>query len=141
MKVQSSFLRHSLKAGILAAYGLVVMLQACSGPKSTAAGSNAGSNNIRVLIVGGGSSHDFNRWFNTEDSKTLTRDGLATVTYTGNTDSISYYLPSIDVLYLSNNQPIKDANTRKQIFEFADAGKGLILGHPALGYHWRDWHE
>lgn len=137
MKVTSGFFRYSMKAGIFVALVSMAVLIACSGPKAAISGNN----NIRVLIVGGGSSHDFNRWFNTEDSKTLAKDGLATVTYTGNTDSISYYLPSIDVLYLSNNQPIKDTKTRQQIFEFANAGKGLVLGHPALWYNWRDWPE
>ncbi|MEJ7914082.1 MAG: ThuA domain-containing protein [Chitinophagaceae bacterium] len=120
-------------------FGLLLMglLAACSAPKSIGSASKT----VRVLIVGGGSSHDFNRWFNVEDSKTLSRDGLATVTYTGNIDSISYYLPNIDVLYLSNNQPVKDVKIRQGIFDFANAGKGLILGHPALWYNWKDWPE
>ncbi len=77
MKITSSFFfRYTVKAGVLATLVLVIMLQACSGPKS----ATAAHDNIRVLIVGGGSSHDFNRWFNTEDSKTLAKDKLATVT-------------------------------------------------------------
>ena len=36
----------------------------------------------KVLIVGGGSSHDFDRWFNQEDTKTLSANGQATVSYT-----------------------------------------------------------
>lgn len=126
------------KPYLLLAVLFIGLLEGCSGSKSTTASSNK---NIRVLIVGGGSSHDFTRWFNIEDSKTLSRDGLATVTYTSNTDSIDYYLPLIDVLYLSNNQPIKTAATRQGIFDFANAGKGLILGHPALWYNWKDWPE
>jgi len=113
------------------------LLEACSGVKST----GSANKNVRVLIVGGGSSHDFNRWFNIEDSKTLSRDGLASVTYTGNTDSIGYYLPNTDVLYLSNNQPIKDIKVRQAIFDFVNAGKGIIMGHPALWYNWKDWPE
>jgi len=138
MKIKSIvFLFVSRKTFLLAAVLCMILSEACSGVKS--AGST--NKNIRVLIVGGGSSHDFNRWFNIEDSKTLSRDGLASVTYTGNTDSISYYLADIDVLYLSNNQPIKDEKTRQGIFDFANAGKGLILGHPALWYNWKDWPE
>jgi type 1 glutamine amidotransferase len=129
--------KFSWKAYLLVVVLYINLSEACSGPKSTASGNE----NVRVLIVGGGSSHDFDRWFNIEDSKTLSRDGLATVNYTSNTDSISYYLPNIDVLYLSNNQPIKDIKVRQQIFDFANAGKGLILGHPALWYNWKDWPE
>jgi type 1 glutamine amidotransferase len=127
----------SWKIYLLVAVLYLNLSEACSGPKSTASANK----NIRILIVGGGSSHDFDRWFNIEDSKTLSRDGFASVNYTSNTDSISYYLPNIDVLYLSNNQPIKDIKVRQQIFEFANAGKGLILGHPALWYNWKDWPE
>lgn len=97
--------------------------------------------NIRVLIVGGGSSHDFDRWYKGADSETLESDGLAEVTYTDNTDSIAYYLQETDVLYLSNNQPINDPNVRKAIFDFVAAGNGLILGHAALWYNWADWPE
>jgi type 1 glutamine amidotransferase len=91
--------------------------------------------------VGGGSSHDFDRWYKQADVETLEKEGLATVTYTSNTDSIVYYLPQTDVLYLSNNQPINDPQARKAILDFVNNGKGLILGHAALWYNWADWPE
>jgi type 1 glutamine amidotransferase len=50
-------------------------------------------------------------------------------------------LPNLDVLYLSNNQPIKDKAARDGIFQFADAGRTLLLIHPALWYNWADWPE
>jgi hypothetical protein len=62
---------------------------------------------IRVLIVGGGTSHNFDKWYRGADAATLSRDGLCTVTYTSNTDSIADYLVNADVLYLATNQPIK----------------------------------
>jgi type 1 glutamine amidotransferase len=93
---------------------------------------------IRVLIVGGGTSHDFDKWYRNADAVTLRRDGLCTVTYTNNTDSIADYLINADVLYLATNQPIKGRG-RQAILAFAHAGKGLILGHPALWYNWEDW--
>ncbi|MDB5156809.1 MAG: hypothetical protein JWR50_1516 [Mucilaginibacter sp.] len=96
--------------------------------------------NIRVLIVGGGTSHDFDRWYKQADAATLSSGGLCTVIYTSNTDSIGIYLKTADVLYLVTNQPINVEN-RKAIFDFVDAGKGLILGHPALWYNWKDWPE
>jgi type 1 glutamine amidotransferase len=96
------------------------------------------SKNIRVLIVGGGTSHDFDKWYRHADAATLSRDGLCTVTYTNNTDSIGIYLANADVLYLATNQNINVTN-RNAILDFAADGKGLILGHPALWYNWLDW--
>lgn len=96
---------------------------------------------IRVLLVGGGASHDFDRWYKQEDVETLQKEGFATVEYTSDPSAIASKLPNIDVLFLSNNQPISDPETRKAIFAFADAGKGLVLAHPALWYNWNDWPE
>lgn len=105
----------------------------------TATGTN--SQEIRALLVGGGSSHDFDRWYKQADAQTLEKDGLAKVRYTDNTDSIGYYLPNIDVLILSNNQPIDDPAIREAIFDFVNAGNGLVLIHAALWYNWDDWPE
>lgn len=96
---------------------------------------------IQVLMVGGGASHDFDKWYKGTDVETLSRDGFANVRYTDNTDSIKFYLNDIDVLYLTNNQPIQDIGTRKAIMDFVDSGKGLVLAHAALWYNWDDWHE
>lgn len=98
-------------------------------------------NAIRVLLVGGGASHDFDRWYKQEDVQTLQKGGLATVEYTNDPSTILAKLKDIDVLYLSNNQPIADKATREAIFAFVDAGKGLVLAHPALWYNWADWPE
>ncbi|WP_026630684.1 ThuA domain-containing protein [Dyadobacter alkalitolerans] len=96
---------------------------------------------IRVLMVGGGSSHDFDKWYKGTDVETLQKDGLATVEYTSDPSTILPKLKDIDVLLLANNQPIADEATRKAIFAFVDAGKGLVLAHPALWYNWKDWPE
>lgn len=96
---------------------------------------------IKVLMVGGGSSHDFDKWYKGADVATLEKDGLAEVTYTDDPSTILQYLDKIDVLFLANNQPIPDEATRKAIFAFADAGKGIVLAHPALWYNWNDWPE
>ncbi len=93
---------------------------------------------IRVLIVGGGTAHDFDHWYKQVDAETLTRDGLCTVVYTNNADSVPQYLKTADVLYLVTNQSI-NTNSRKAIFNFVNAGKGLVLGHAALWYNWLDW--
>ncbi len=92
-------------------------------------------------MVGGGSSHDFDRWYRQADAETLRQNGFATVRYTDNTDSIAFYLPEADVLFLTNNQPIKDVAVRQAIMDFVNSGKGLVLGHAALWYNWKDWPE
>ncbi len=120
-------------------FGLVCISMSSCAVKS--ARGKASSKSIRVLIVGGGSSHNFDLWYKDTDAKTLSNDGLCSVTYTSNTDSIAEYLKQTDVLLLSNNQPIKDLNVRQSIFDFAAAGKGIVLLHPALWYNWKDWPE
>lgn len=108
---------------------------------SLTAKENPAKKPIKVLMVGGGSSHDFDTWYKGADVATLERDGLAEVTYTDDPSTILQYLDETDVLFLANNQPIPDEATRKAIFAFADAGKGLVLAHPALWYNWNDWPE
>jgi putative membrane-bound dehydrogenase-like protein len=96
---------------------------------------------LRVLITGGGSSHDFDKWFNKADVATLMTGGKVSANYTEDMNAIGPVLKNLDVLYLSNNQPIKDVATRQGILDFADSGKGLLLVHPALWYNWADWPE
>lgn len=138
MKLNHSFhFLHRIFSFLI--FGFVCMSLTSCAVKSS--GSKASSKSIRVLIVGGGSSHNFDLWYKDVDAKTLSKDGLCIVTYTSNTDSIAEYLKQTDVLFLSNNQPIKDLNVRKSIFDFAAAGKGILLAHPALWYNWKDWPE
>lgn len=105
------------------------------------AAGNTSSKNIRVLMVGGGSSHDFDRWYKDADVKTLMKDGLSSVIYTSNTDSIAEYLKQTDVLVLTNNQPIANLDVRQSILDFAAKGNGIVLLHAALWYNWKDWPE
>jgi len=119
---------------------LLCSLSLANGKVNTSA-ANDNPRAISILMVGGGSSHDFDRWYKGADAETLRDAGLATVRYTSHTDSIAHYLSGVDVLYLVNNQPISDPAVRKAIFDFEAAGKGLVLGHAALWYNWNDWPE
>lgn len=94
----------------------------------------------RVLIVGGGSSHDFSRWFDAADRATLA-PVAAKVDYTDKPEQIPGLLSALDVLFLSNNQPLAGEPLRKALFGFAEAGKGLLLVHPAVWNNWPDWPE
>jgi uncharacterized protein len=94
----------------------------------------------RVLIVGAGDAHDFPRWFLQEDSRILEEAG-ARVRTTGRPDDVRDLLDELDVLYLSNNAPFQDPETRRGILQFAERGNGLLLVHAGLWYNWRDWPE
>jgi hypothetical protein len=125
---------------LLLALALIVVLTGCetsAEPRAAAPPARP----IRALIVGGGQHHDFNRWFNQADVATLSSNGLATVSYTDRPEAILPALGGLDVLYLSNNQPLPDPALRAAIFEFVGAGRGLLLIHPALWYNWPDWPE
>jgi type 1 glutamine amidotransferase len=130
---QLSSSKNFLLVVVLSSFGLTN----CQVDRAT----DTSSNGIRTLVVGGGSSHDFERWYEQADAETLEKEGLAKVNYTSHTDSIRYYLADIDVLFLSNNQPINDPTTREAIFDFVASGKGLVLAHAALWYNWSDWPE
>lgn len=136
-----NFIMHILNSIYLLVLVSVVSNVTLAQGESSASVTKKKSKSIRTLIVGGGSSHDFDRWYKQADVETLEKGGLTTVTYTSNPDSIIHYLPEIEVLYLSNNQPIDDPKVRQAIFDFVDAGHGLVLGHAALWYNWKDWPE
>jgi putative membrane-bound dehydrogenase-like protein len=90
---------------------------------------------IRVLSAGGGSSHEFARWFGRADTATLTAGGKVSMNYTENTADVQPALKDIDVLYLSTNQKFPGPESHTAILDFANAGKGLLLVHPAIWYN------
>lgn len=118
---------------------LAMTAQIGDSSKGVAPSPPAAADGIPVLIVGGGSSHDFEKFFNKADSATLA--GSCSVRYTENPDDILPALEKLDVLYLSTNKALPGEALRKGIFDFADRGKGLLLVHPAAWYNWKDWPE
>ncbi len=94
----------------------------------------------RVLVFGGGSSHDFRRWFHEEDFRTLAAEGER-LHYEELPRRLAELLPQLDVLVLCNNQPLPDAALREAIFAHADGGRGLLLVHAATWFNWRNWPE
>ena len=94
----------------------------------------------KVLIVGGHASHDFDRWFNKEDTKTLQKDPPISVHYTDRPQDIIPALAHIDVLYLSQNQKMADEKTNLAIEAFANRGGGIVLVHAAIWSNWiKNW--
>lgn len=96
---------------------------------------------LRTLIVGGGTEHDFDRWFNQSDATTLKATGRFRVDYTEKPEEILVALRESDVLVLAANQPLGDPAVRRGILAFANSGKGLVLLHPTVSYNWPDWPE
>jgi type 1 glutamine amidotransferase len=91
----------------------------------------------RVLLVGGGSSHDFVKFFGEAD-KAILADTAGWVDFTQNANGVPAILDRVDVLVWSANQPISAA-TRKALADFANSGKGLIAYHPGCWYAWSNF--
>ncbi len=92
------------------------------------------ANGPRVLLVGGGSSHDFVKFFGASDKATLT-PAVGWVDFTQNLNGIAPILKNIDVLVLSANQPIS-SETKKALIDYANAGGGIVALHPGTWYAW-----
>ena len=97
------------------------------------------ANGPRVLIVGGGSSHDFVKFFGGTDKATLT-PVTGWVDFTQNLNGIPAILDRVDVLLLSANQPISSA-TKKALMDYANRGGAIIAHHPGCWYAWRNFPE
>jgi uncharacterized protein len=91
----------------------------------------------KVLVVGGGSSHDFQKWFNKADVPIIQKAGQYAVHYTENVATTTKELSGVDLLVSSTNQKGFDTpELRKALLDFAEAGKGIVLVHPGLWYNW-----
>lgn len=95
----------------------------------------------KVLVIGGGSSHNFKDFFGTTDVATLKAAGF-TVNYTEDRDQAAKELVNADVAIISVNRKFFDtAAYRKALFDFAAAGKGIIMLHPGTWYGYQGWPE
>jgi type 1 glutamine amidotransferase len=117
-------------------------VSASSGPAATnVAAPFKWGGGTKVLLVGGGSSHDFQKWFAEVDGATLRAAGKFSVNYTESSATAAKALVEAGVLVMSTNQ--KDFDTpefRVALMTFADSGKGIVLLHPAVWYNW-PWPE
>ncbi|MFD0892671.1 ThuA domain-containing protein [Luteolibacter ambystomatis] len=91
----------------------------------------------RVLLVGGGSSHDFVKFFGDTDKATL-EPVVGWVGFTQNANGLADILKNVDVLVWSANQAISP-ETRKLLIDFANSGKGIVALHPGTWYAWEDF--
>ncbi|GAA5135457.1 hypothetical protein GCM10023213_08800 [Prosthecobacter algae] len=95
----------------------------------------------KVLVIGGGSSHNFATFFGSTDVATLKTAGYS-VHYTEDRDQAASELPQADVAVVSVNRKFFDtAAYRKALMDFAAAGKGIIMLHPGTWYGFTGWPE
>jgi type 1 glutamine amidotransferase len=95
----------------------------------------------KILLVGGGSSHDFKKFFNETDTVLLKAAGYS-VNYTEDAATTARELANADVVVLSVNKVGWDTpDVRKAVFDFADAGKGIVLLHPGVWLNYPKWPE
>jgi type 1 glutamine amidotransferase len=94
-----------------------------------------------VLIIGGGSSHDFGVSFGTTDRATLEAAGFS-VNYTEDRDQAAAEIRNADVAVISVNRQFFDTPAYRQaLADFARAGKGLVMLHPGTWYAYAQWPE
>ena len=96
---------------------------------------------IKTLIIGGGTHHDYERWFNVEDVKTLNAAGGITANYSDASVDLSGDIAGVDVLIISNNKPFANVATKAAVLRHLESGKGIVGLHPGLWYNWNDWPE
>ena len=95
----------------------------------------------KVLVIGGGSSHNFGAFFGGTDVATLQGAGFS-VNYTEDRDQAAAELRNADVAVVSVNRQFFDTpEYRKALFDFAAAGKGLVMLHPGAWYGYANWPE
>jgi putative heme-binding domain-containing protein len=111
------------------------------GPLVPAAPVQWEAGKTRVLVIGGGSSHNFKDFFGTTDVATLKAAGFS-VNYTEDRDQAASELANADVAIISVNRKFFDtAVYRKALFDFAAAGKGIVMLHPGTWYGFPGWPE
>ncbi len=92
---------------------------------------------LRVLLAGGGSSHDFPRFFHAMNGDTLRASGGIDTAATPNAEEATALLAQADVVVLSaNHGSFGSAAFHAALNKFADSGKGLVLLHPGVWYNW-----
>jgi type 1 glutamine amidotransferase len=99
---------------------------------------------VHVLIVGGGSSHDFDRWWKEADTKTLAeaKEPRFAPLYSSDPAEAARMMADADVLLLATNQPGFSAPAvRAALLAHVEAGKGIVLLHAGVWYNFKDWPE
>lgn len=95
----------------------------------------------KVLVIGGGSSHNFAKFMGGTDVDTLKTAGFS-VHYTEDRDQAAAELKNADVAVISVNRKFFDTTAyRAALMDFAAAGKGIVMLHPGTWYGFAGWPE
>ncbi len=95
----------------------------------------------RVLIISGGSSHDFVQFFEGTDSATLSAAGFS-VNVTEDRDQAASELGQANALVISVIRQNFDTTAYRQaLLAFAGAGKGIVFVHSGTWYGYPQWPE
>ena len=92
----------------------------------------------RVLILSGGTSHDFSHIYGETDTRTLTEAGDL-VRYTESLKDLNTRLATADTLIEATNQPISETSTQQAIMSFVADGGGMVIVHAGTWYNWPNW--
>ena len=93
---------------------------------------------LKIVSMGGGSSHEFLKYFGIADGKILNQNGRHAFHYTENITELFGQLDHADLLLISNNKPF-DPPTQKKIFDRINSGMPMLIYHPSTWYNWKDW--
>ena len=105
-----------------------------------------GESGTIVYLAGSASrgqqSHHHSRVFGFADGQILYDTGAHTYVYTENSDmAFREALRNASLLAMANNKPVESVESRQAIFAHVEAGKPLMITHPASWYNWSDWPE
>lgn len=92
---------------------------------------------VKALLVGGGSSHDFEKYFHKADSETLSTGGKVVTAYTANSLEALNLMQEADVIVISaNHASFGTPEFHQGLNRFADAGHGVVVVHAGAWYNW-----
>ncbi len=132
---------------LLALFGMTLGCKAQELPKEYKNDASAGyyisdkKGATKIAVTGGSGSHDFLKYFGVKDGKILSQNGINTVVFTQDPMEMDLLIPVVDVLMLTNNQPL-NSTSKEAIFSKVNSGKlNLLIYHPSTWYNWKDWPE
>ncbi len=129
----------SRRSFLLLACALATSLAAvAAGPTGEKFAEPKKADALRALLIGGGSSHNFEQFFHQTDAATLRARNIDPV-YTEDLEEAVALLPQADVVVISTNQgSFGSSRFQEALNAFADAGHGVVVLHPGA---WRNWPE
>ena len=126
--------------------GMLTVAEAPALPRNNAGWTWPGQGGTIVYLAGSMNrtrqSHHHARVFGFADGQVLYGAGERTYVYTEAADAaFRAVLKRAELLAMANSKPVSDLKSRAAILAHVDAGKPLMVAHPAAWYHWEDWPE